>query len=58
MRNKLIALQPIDEQGRIVAKGEELMALCDRLEILLINAQTDSCLLLEAVHHEALATAS
>ena len=48
---------PIAEQRRIVAKVEELMALCDRLETQLTTAQTDSRRLLEAVLHEALAPA-
>ena len=42
------------EQHRIVAKVEELMALCDRLEAQLTASQTESRRLLEAVLHEAL----
>ena len=41
-------------QHRIVAKVDELMALCDRLESQLTTTQTESRRLLEAVLHEAL----
>ena len=50
-----IPLAPLAEQHRIVAKVDELMALCDRLETQLTIAQTESRRLLEAVLHEALA---
>jgi type I restriction enzyme S subunit len=50
-----IAVPPIAEQHRIVAKVGELMALCDQLEAQLSTTQTDSRRLLEAVLHEALA---
>ncbi|MEI6335298.1 MAG: restriction endonuclease subunit S [Methylococcaceae bacterium] len=53
----LIPLPPLAEQQRIVAKVDELMALCDQLEAQLITTQTDSRRLLEAVLHEALAPA-
>ena len=43
------------EQHRIVAKVDELMALCDRLEAQLTTAQTESRRLLEALLHQALA---
>ena len=43
--------------ARIVAKVDELMAICDRLESQLTTAQTESRRLLEAVLHEALAPA-
>lgn len=48
-------LPPLDEQRRIVAKVDELLAVCDRLESQLAAAQTESRRLLEAVLHEALA---
>ncbi len=51
-------LPPRAEQHRIVAKVDELMALCDRLEAQLTTAQTESRRLLEAVLHEALAPAT
>jgi type I restriction enzyme S subunit len=50
-----IPLPPLAEQRRIVAKVEELMALCDRLEAQLTTGQTESRRLLEATLHEALA---
>jgi type I restriction enzyme S subunit len=45
---------PLAEQHRIVAKVDELMALCDRLEAQLTNAQTQSRRLLESTLHQAL----
>jgi type I restriction enzyme, R subunit len=48
---------PSFEERRIVAKVDELMAVCDRLESQLTSAQTESRRLLETVLHEALATA-
>jgi type I restriction enzyme S subunit len=47
-------LPPVAEQHRIVAKVEELMALCNRLEAQLTTTQTESRRLLEAVLHQAL----
>ncbi|MFZ1539556.1 MAG: hypothetical protein WAT23_19525 [Chromatiaceae bacterium] len=43
------------EPHRIVAKVDELMAICDQLETHLSATQTDSRRLLEAVLDEALA---
>jgi len=59
---KSIATMPLPvprlaEQHRIVAKVEELLALCDRLEAQLTAARNESRRLLEAVLHEALAPA-
>lgn len=54
LRNYPIALPPLAEQHRIVAKVDELMALCDQLEAQLTATQTDTRRLLEAVLHEAL----
>jgi hypothetical protein len=45
---------PLAEQHRIVAKVDELMTLCDRLEAELTTAESESRRLLEAVLHEAL----
>ena len=53
-----VPLPPLAEQHRIVAKVEELLALCDQLEAQLANTQTESRRLLEAVLHEALAPAA
>ena len=50
----VIGLPPLAEQQRIVAKVEELMALCDRLEAQLTTTQTESRRLLEAILHTAL----
>lgn len=50
-----IPLPPLAEQQRIVAKVDELMALCDKLKAQLTTTQTESRRLLEAVLHEALA---
>ncbi|NCC41530.1 MAG: restriction endonuclease [Gammaproteobacteria bacterium] len=50
-----IPLPPLAEQHRIVARVDELMAICDQLEAQLTITQTDSRRLLEAVLHEALA---
>jgi len=52
-----IPLPPLTEQQRIVAKVDELMALCDKLDTQLTTTRTDSRRLLEAVLHEALAPA-
>ena len=58
LRNFLAPLPPLPEQHRIVAKVDELMALCDQLEAQLTTTQTDSRRLLEAVLRDALAPAS
>ncbi len=54
LRNFLIPLPPLGMQHRIVAKVDELMALCDQLEAQLTTTQTDSRRLLEAVLEAAL----
>ena len=54
MRRALIAVPPTAERHRIVAKVDELMTVCDRLEAQLTITQTESRRLLEAVLHEAL----
>ena len=48
-----VPLPPLAEQQRIVAKVEELMVLCDRLETQLTGARTETSRLLEAVLHHA-----
>jgi type I restriction enzyme S subunit len=50
-----LLLPPLAEQHRIVAKVDELMFLCDQLEIQLATNQTEARRLLEAVLYEALA---
>ncbi len=52
-----VPLPPLAEQHRIVAKVDELMALCDQLEAQLTTTEADSRRLLEAVLREALAPA-
>ena len=47
-------LPPLAEQHRIVAKVDELMALCDRLEVSLTTRDETRGRLLESVLHEAL----
>lgn len=54
MKSMLIALPPIEEQRRIVAKVDELMALCDQLEASLTTGDETRQRLLEAVLHKAL----
>jgi type I restriction enzyme S subunit len=49
-----IPLPPLAEQHRIVAKVDELMALCDQLERQLSQADQQRRRLLEAVLAEAL----
>jgi len=58
LRNIPIPIPPLSEQHRIVAKVEELMALCGRLEAQLTTTQTESRRLLEAVLHDALVSAA
>ena len=57
MKDVKIPLPPLAEQHRIVAKVDELMALCDQLEAQLTQSQTDSRRLLEAVLDATLAPA-
>jgi type I restriction enzyme S subunit len=56
IRNIQIPIPPLAEQHRIVAKVDELMALCDRLEAQLTTTQTESRRFLDAVLYEALGT--
>lgn len=55
LRLMLVPIAPFAEQQRIVAKVDELMEVCDRLEAQLSTAQTYRARLLEAVLHDALA---
>jgi len=45
----LVPFPPLNEQRRIVAKVDQLMALCDDLESKLKQSQTDGEKLMEAV---------
>ncbi|MBY5478313.1 restriction endonuclease subunit S [Rhizobium leguminosarum] len=55
LKNMLIPLPPLAEQHRIVAKVDELMALCDQLEASLTSADETRKKLLDALLAEALA---
>ncbi len=54
-KNSLFPLPPTNEQKRIVAKVDELIALCDELETSLSKSQTDCNKLMEAAVAEILA---
>lgn len=58
LRSFPMALPPLAEQHRIVAKVDVLMALCDQLEATLITTDTTRTRLLEALLHEALEPAT
>lgn len=58
LRRLPVAVPPLAEQLRIVAKVDELMGLCDRLEEQLTSAQSEAGRLLEAVLHQSLAEAT
>jgi type I restriction enzyme S subunit len=58
LKNMLIPLPPLAEQHGIVAKVDELMTLCDRLEASLTTSDQTRTRLLEATLTEALAPAS
>jgi type I restriction enzyme S subunit len=49
-----IPIPPLAEQHRILAKVDELMAICDRLEAQLKTGQGEASQLLESVLHHAL----
>lgn len=49
-----VPLPPLAEQHRIVARVDELMALCDQIEAALTAADSASARLLDAILHEAL----
>ena len=53
-----IPIPPLAEQHRIVAKVDALMALCDRLETALADADATRQRLLEALLHDALTPAA
>lgn len=54
LRNFAVPLPPLAEQHRIVAKVDELMALCDQLEVSLTTGEEVRSRLLESVLHNAL----
>ncbi|GAB6272627.1 MAG: restriction endonuclease subunit S [Smithella sp.] len=53
LNDNLIALPPLLEQHRIVAKVDELMALCDKLKDRLKEAQTTQIQLADAIVEQA-----
>jgi type I restriction enzyme S subunit len=57
MRQALIPVPPLAEQHRIVAKIDDLMALCEQLEASLTTREAIQIGLLDALLHKALAPA-
>ena len=55
LNNLLVPLPPLNEQKRIVAKVDQLMALCDDLETKLQKSQKRNDRLMEAAVAEMLA---
>eukprot|EP00487_Bulimina_marginata_P003821 TRINITY_DN19228_c0_g1_i1.p1 TRINITY_DN19228_c0_g1~~TRINITY_DN19228_c0_g1_i1.p1 ORF type:complete len:106 (-),score=12.26 TRINITY_DN19228_c0_g1_i1:24-341(-) len=53
IRSLVVALPPLKEQHRIVAKVDELMALCDQLQARLTDAQTTQLHLTDAIVEQA-----
>ena len=54
LRNYIFPVPPLAEQHRIVAKVDELMALCDRVEANLATGDDTRRRLLDALLHEVL----
>lgn len=54
LSNLLVPLPPVAEQDRIISRVDELMALCDRLEELLVTMEDTRRRMLDAMLHEAL----
>jgi type I restriction enzyme, S subunit len=53
LSNIMLPLAPLEEQHRIVAKVDELMALCDQLKARLTDAQTTQLHLTDAIVEQA-----
>lgn len=53
LNDAIIPLPPVAEQHRIVAKVDELMALCDALKVRLADAQTTQLHLADAIVEQA-----
>ena len=58
LRAYIFPLPPLTEQHRIVAKIDELMALCDRMEAGLAAAEGSRSRLLKSLLHDALASSA
>ena len=58
LKNMMVPLPPLAEQHRIVAKVGELMALCDRLDVILATDDDTRLRLLDALLHEVLVMGS
>jgi type I restriction enzyme S subunit len=58
LKTIVLPLPSLAEQRRLVAKLDELMLLCDRLEVQIAAGETTSSRLLDALLHEALASPS
>ncbi len=58
LRTLRFPLPPIAEQRNIIAKVDELMGLCDQLEVSLASTQIGRIRLLESLLHQALAASS
>jgi type I restriction enzyme S subunit len=54
LKKKLSPLPPQEEQHRIVAKVDELMALCDQLKARLSDSQTTQLHLTDAIVEQAI----
>lgn len=54
IRSFVVSLPPLEEQHRIVAKVDELMALCDQLKARLADAQTTQLHLTDAIVEQAM----
>ena len=58
LKNMMVPLPPLAEQHRIAAKVGELMALCDRLDVILATDDDTRLRLLDALLHEVLVMGS
>ena len=54
LRNMALPLPPAAEQNRIIAKVDELFAICERLDAQLTTSRTERGHLLASILHEAL----
>lgn len=54
LRSLTLGLPPLEEQHRIVAKVDELMALCDQLKVCLADAQITQLHLTDAIVEQAI----